>query len=59
MSDPAYYRAQAAKCRELADTTYDESVAANLHMLAGDCEEEARKLEGEPDPEPPPVPTPA
>lgn len=59
MHDAAYYRAHAAKCRELADSTYDESVAANLHMLAADYDEEARKLEGDPDAESPPMPTPA
>ena len=53
MGSPEYFRAQAAKCRDLASRTHDEGTAANLRMLATDYEEEARKLEAGPDAEPP------
>lgn len=51
MSDAAYLRSQAAKCRQLANGVADSQTAANLLMLAEDYEQEGLKLEGGPDPD--------
>jgi len=50
MRDAAYYRAEAAKYREMAKDS-DESTAAALRRLADDFEQEANRLE--PPAEPP------
>ncbi|WP_165357240.1 hypothetical protein [Sphingosinicella sp. CPCC 101087] len=51
MSDAAYCRAQAAKCRQLAEGSTDQQTAANLLILAEDYEKEALRLERGSDPE--------
>jgi hypothetical protein len=50
MQTAAYYRAKAARFREMANDT-DDHTAASLIQLAEDYEAEARDLE--PDAEPP------
>jgi hypothetical protein len=55
MNDAEKKREQAKRYRDLADAA-DNGTAANLRMLASDCEEEADSLEADqppldPDPE--------
>jgi hypothetical protein len=49
MSDADRLREKAARCRQMAETA-DERTAADLRMLAGDYEAEARALEPAPKP---------
>ena len=54
MEDAAAFRAQARKCRALAQGQVDERTRANLLALAEEYEAQARRLE--PPDEPPPTP---
>jgi hypothetical protein len=57
MRDPTLLRNLAGKFRRLAEHASDEATVANLRSLAGEYEEEARRLE--PDAGPPmPMPRP-
>ena len=53
MEKAAEFRAEAAKCRALAKGTRDPVIARNLVELADEYDEEARRLDGQPDAQPP------
>ena len=57
MESAAHFRAEAAKCRELAKHARDTMTARNLLALAEEYESRAQGLEDEPEAEPP-MPTP-
>ena len=53
MESAAHFRAEAARCRDLARHARDEMTARNLLALAEEYDAQAQRLEDEPEAEPP------